>query len=163
MNSCSSLRVQGELKYTSNQQSPTPKITILKFLRLVTRDTSLKSEFSQQYWGTRLSLNVLRNLTQVDRMGSFLQVLAEAAQTEFEVLSIRASLSKLDSYHNPWIAHWQENFYVIVWRVKGDRVSCDHAMGKRWFSRPAFEALLLKHGVNTYWTSHWQLAVFITT
>jgi len=95
-----------------------------------------------QYWGKRLSLNTLRNLARVDRMGASLQGLAEAAQTlGYEVLPIRASLSKLDSYYNPWIAHWQEIHYVVVWRVKGDRILiCDPAIGKRWFSRSAFEA-----------------------
>ncbi|MBW4689548.1 MAG: hypothetical protein KME40_31780 [Komarekiella atlantica HA4396-MV6] len=196
MNSSSSLRVQGGLKYTSNQQSPTPKVAILKFLRLVIGDTSLESEFSQvwvfyefqlgdelanysldgiensssflylkhlpnpksnslvairaapvefqnrnkprsitklwrpyalfqqqnsldcsaaclatvsQYWDTHLSLDSLWNLAEVKRIGAFFQSLAEAAQTlGYEVLSVRASLSKLDSYYNPWIAHWQE-------------------------------------------------------
>ncbi len=76
-----------------------------------------------QYWGKRLSLNTLRNLARVDRMGSSLQGLAEAAQTlGYEVLPIRASLNKLDSYYNPWIAHWQGIHYVVVWRVKGDRI-----------------------------------------
>ncbi|MBD6620227.1 hypothetical protein FNW02_31680 [Komarekiella sp. 'clone 1'] len=229
MNSSSSLRVQGELKYTNNQQSPTPKVAIFKFLRLVIGDTSLESEFSQvwvlyefqlgdklasynqdgiedsssflylklllipksnslvairaapvdfqnrnkprsitklwrpyaliqqqnsldfsavylamisQYWDMRLRLNNLRNLAGVKRMGAFLQGLAEVAQIlGYEVLAVRASLSKLDSYYNPWIAHWQETLDVIVW-LKGDRVLRDHAIGKRWFSRPVFEALL---------------------
>ncbi|MEH1932217.1 MAG: hypothetical protein V7L14_00455 [Nostoc sp.] len=47
MNSSLSLRVQGDVKYTSNQQSPTPKMPILKFLRIVAGDTNLESEFSQ--------------------------------------------------------------------------------------------------------------------
>lgn len=47
MNSFSSLRVQGDVKYTSNQQSPTPKVAILKNLRIVAGDTNLESEFSQ--------------------------------------------------------------------------------------------------------------------
>uniref|UniRef100_UPI0030D7ABB7 cysteine peptidase family C39 domain-containing protein n=1 Tax=aff. Roholtiella sp. LEGE 12411 TaxID=1828822 RepID=UPI0030D7ABB7 len=72
-----------------------------------------------QYGGKRLSLNTLRNLARRDCMGASVQNLAEAAQTlGYEVLSVRASLSKLDSYYNPWIAHWQAIHYVIVWRVK---------------------------------------------
>ncbi|MEH2254538.1 hypothetical protein [Nostoc sp.] len=35
------------MKYISNQQSPTPKIAILKKLRIVAGDTNLESEFSQ--------------------------------------------------------------------------------------------------------------------
>ncbi|WP_292837962.1 hypothetical protein [Nostoc sp. JL33] len=47
MNSSSSLRVQGDVKYISNQQSPTPKVAILKNFRIVAEDTNLKLEFSQ--------------------------------------------------------------------------------------------------------------------
>ncbi|MEH2240809.1 hypothetical protein [Nostoc sp.] len=35
------------MKYISNQQSPTPKVAILKFLKIVAGDTNLKLEFSQ--------------------------------------------------------------------------------------------------------------------
>ncbi|MEH1847444.1 MAG: hypothetical protein V7L25_21285 [Nostoc sp.] len=47
MNSCSSLRVQGDVKYITNQQSPNPKVAILKNLRIVAGNTNLESEFSQ--------------------------------------------------------------------------------------------------------------------
>ncbi|MEH2050212.1 cysteine peptidase family C39 domain-containing protein [Nostoc sp.] len=71
-----------------------------------------------QYWGIRLNLYNLRNLD----TGAFLQGLAEVAQTlGYEVLLVRRSFSKLESYYNLLIANWQEIHYVIVWRVKGDR------------------------------------------
>ncbi|MFK0733170.1 MAG: cysteine peptidase family C39 domain-containing protein [Gloeotrichia echinulata GP01] len=95
-----------------------------------------------QYWGKRLSLNTLRNLARVDRRGASVHSLAAAAETVgYDVLTVRASLSKLDSYDNPWIAHWQGIHYIVVWRVKGDRILiCDPAIGKRWLSRSEFEA-----------------------
>ncbi|MEH2301717.1 MAG: cysteine peptidase family C39 domain-containing protein [Nostoc sp.] len=95
-----------------------------------------------QYWDIRLNHYNLRNLARVDRKGGSLQGLAEAAQTlGYEVLLVRASLSKLDSYYNPWVAHWQGIHYIVVWRVKGDRILIsDPAIGKNWLSRPEFEA-----------------------
>ncbi|MBW4611757.1 MAG: ATP-binding cassette domain-containing protein [Desmonostoc vinosum HA7617-LM4] len=95
-----------------------------------------------QYWGKRLSINTLRDLARINRVGASLQGLAEAAQTlGYEVLLIRASFEKLDLYYNPWIAHWQGNHYVVVWRVKGDRILVsDPAIGKRSLSRREFAA-----------------------
>jgi hypothetical protein len=71
-----------------------------------------------QYWGKRLSMNTLRNLARVDRRGASVHSLAAAAETlGYDVLTVRASLSKLDSYDNPWIAHWQGIHYIVVWRL----------------------------------------------
>lgn len=94
------------------------------------------------YWGKRLSLNTLRNLARTDRMGASLQALADAAQAlGYEALPVRASLSKMESQMNPWIAHWQGIHYVVVWKVKGDRVLiCDPAVGKQSLTRQEFEA-----------------------
>ncbi|MBW4645368.1 MAG: ATP-binding cassette domain-containing protein [Goleter apudmare HA4340-LM2] len=95
-----------------------------------------------QYWGKRLNLNTLRNLARVDRMGASLQSLAAAAQAlGYQALPVRASLSKLELYDNPWIAHWQGVHYIVVWRVKGDRLLvADPAIGKRWLPRSEFAA-----------------------
>ena len=91
-----------------------------------------------QYWDIRLNHYNLRNLARVDRRGGSLQALAEVAQTlVYEMLLVRASLSKLDSYYNPWVAHWQGIDYIVVWRVKGDRILIsDPAIGKDWLLRP---------------------------
>jgi HlyB family type I secretion system ABC transporter len=95
-----------------------------------------------QYWGKRLSLSTLRNLAQVNRMGASLQGLATAAQSlGYDVLPVRASLNKLESHPNPWIAHWQGIHYVVVWKIKGDRILIsDPAVGKRWLPLRDFAA-----------------------
>ncbi|MDJ0674146.1 MAG: cysteine peptidase family C39 domain-containing protein [Calothrix sp. MO_167.B42] len=49
MNSSSSFRVEGERKYTNDQQSPTVSATILKFLRIFARDSSQISQLSE-FW-----------------------------------------------------------------------------------------------------------------
>ncbi|MBE9006220.1 ATP-binding cassette domain-containing protein [Fortiea sp. LEGE XX443] len=95
-----------------------------------------------QFWGKRFSLNTLRNLADVDRTGASLAGLAAAAQAlGYDVLQVRASLTKLELQDHPWIAHWQGTHYIVVWRVKGDRILiADPAMGQKWLSRPEFEA-----------------------
>ncbi|MEA5516040.1 cysteine peptidase family C39 domain-containing protein, partial [Nodularia sp. UHCC 0506] len=93
-----------------------------------------------QYWGKRLGLYTLRKLAQVDRMGASFHGLAAAADNlGYDVLAVRASWDKLDTYTNPWIAEWQELHYVVVWHIKGDRLLIsDPAIGKRWLSLAEF-------------------------
>ncbi len=95
-----------------------------------------------QYWGKSFSLNTLQNLAQVDKTGASLWDLAAAAETlGYDTLTVRASLSKLEWQTNPWIAHWQNIHYVVVWQIKGDRVIIsDPAIGKRSLSRQEFAA-----------------------
>ncbi|PMB26872.1 peptidase C39 [Fischerella thermalis CCMEE 5198] len=108
------------------------------------------------YWGKRFSLNKLRNLAQTDRMGASLSSLADAAETlGYDALPVRASLSKLELQPNPWIAHWQGIHYVVVWRVKGDRVLiCDPAIGKRSLLCPEFEANWTGYALLLFPTKH---------
>jgi len=93
-----------------------------------------------RYWGKRFSLNSLRELADVGRAGASLKGLTKAAQTlGFKATPVRASLSRLQQQKNPWIAHWQGDHYVVVYRVKGDRVlMADPAMGKRLVPRQEF-------------------------
>ncbi|KOP24587.1 peptidase C39 [Hapalosiphon sp. MRB220] len=108
------------------------------------------------YWGKRFSLNKLRNLAQTDRMGASLSALADAAETlGYDALPVRASLSKLELQPNPWIAHWQGIHYVVVWRVKGDRVLiCDPAIGKRSLLREEFETNWTGYALVLFPTKH---------
>lgn len=95
-----------------------------------------------QYWGKRFSINTLRNLVGVERAGASLKGLAKAAENlGYNARPVRASLSRLESQSNPWIAHWQGNHYIVVYRVKKDRVLvADPAIGRRSLSRAAFLA-----------------------
>ncbi len=158
MNSSSSLRVRGDVKYTSNQQSPTPKVAMLRFLRLVAEDTNLESQFSlwaldeiqlgeeTTIYGLDGKIEDNRNLLYSICQGR-VQLIASNATIEgegsthllLEALAVRASLSKLDSYYNPRVANWQEIHYIGVW-LKGDRIFSNPAIGKDWLSRPQFEA-----------------------
>ena len=95
-----------------------------------------------QYWGKRLSLNYLRNLAAVGRAGASLKNLAKAAERLGYMASpVRASLSRLVEQNKPWIAHWQGDHYIVVYRLKGDRLLiADPAQGKRQISRQEFLA-----------------------
>jgi ATP-binding cassette subfamily B protein len=111
-----------------------------------------------QYWGKRFSLNTLRNLAQVDKTGASLPGLAAAAETlGYDTVTVRASLSKLEWQTTPWIAHWQEIHYVVVWQIKGDRVIIsDPAIGKRSLTREEFAANWTEYAVILHPTERFQ-------
>jgi HlyB family type I secretion system ABC transporter len=88
-----------------------------------------------EYWGKKFSLNYLRELAEIGRSGASLKSLAKAAERMgFQTRPVRASLTPLRN-QNPWIAHWQGNHYVAVYRFKKQQVLvADPAAGKRWMS-----------------------------
>ncbi len=95
-----------------------------------------------QYWGKRFSLNTLRSIARINSMGAEFSDLANAAQSlGYQALGVRASLDKLESKFLPFIAHYQGNHYIVVWRIKDKFVFIsDPAIGKRWLPRREFEA-----------------------
>ncbi|MEG4421668.1 peptidase domain-containing ABC transporter [Microcoleus sp. LAD1_D5] len=92
-----------------------------------------------EYWGKKFSLNYLRELAEIGRSGASLKSLAKAAERMgFQTRPVRASLTPLRN-QNPWIAHWQGNHYVAVYRFKNQQVLvADPAAGKRWMSIKSF-------------------------
>lgn len=94
-----------------------------------------------QYWGKRFPLYFLRNLAGVGRVGASLKGLTTAAENlGFHTRPVRASLSRLASLTNPWIAHWQGDHYVVVYRVSRTRILiADPALGKRSLSHRDFQ------------------------
>lgn len=93
-----------------------------------------------KYWGKNFTINTLRSLSDVDRSGASLKGIANAAENlGFHARPVRASLSRLESLTNPWVAHWEGNHYIVVYRVQSDRVLvADPAISKRWLSRQEF-------------------------
>lgn len=94
------------------------------------------------YWRKRLSINFVRSLGNVGRSGASLSVLAKIAEKlGYVVKPVRASLNALinTTQNNPWIAHWQGDHYVVVYRVQRKRVLiADPAQGKYSLSMAEF-------------------------
>ena len=111
-----------------------------------------------RYWGKRLSINYLRELIGVGRSGSSLKSLARAAEAiGYHARPVRASLSRITEQSNPWIAHWEGDHYVVVYRVRENRILvADPDGGKQEFSTSEFNAswtgyaLLLEPTENLY-------------
>ncbi|MGB6295634.1 MAG: peptidase domain-containing ABC transporter [Rivularia sp. (in: cyanobacteria)] len=111
-----------------------------------------------QYWGKRFNLNSLRSIAHINSMGAEFNDLRNAAESlGYQALGVRASLNELESQTLPWIAHYQGNHYIVVWRFKDKSVFIsDPAISKRWVSREEFKAnftgyaLLLSPTENLY-------------
>ncbi len=95
-----------------------------------------------QYWGRRFTINHLRNLAGIGRVGVSLQGLTKTAENlGYQARPVRASLNRLIEQTNPWIAHWEGDHYIVVYWVKGDRLLvADPAKGKYILSRQEFLA-----------------------
>ncbi len=93
-----------------------------------------------QYWGKFFSINHLRNIASVGRSGSSLKSLSKAGEDlGYQARPIRASFSRIENHKHPWIAHWQGNHYIVVYRIRGKKVLvADPALGKREISRQEF-------------------------
>jgi len=94
-----------------------------------------------RYWGKQFRINSVRNLAGVGRAGVSLKALGNTAESlGFHAKPVRASVSALADQTNPWIAHWQGDHYVVVYRMKGNRVLvADPAVGRRWQTKREFE------------------------
>jgi ATP-binding cassette subfamily B protein len=95
-----------------------------------------------KYWGKRFSLNSLRQLAGVGRSGASLKNLAAAGdQVGFHARPVRASFNRLLDQSHPWIAHWQGDHYVVVYRIRGGRVLiADPAIGNQSLTQAEFLA-----------------------
>ena len=95
-----------------------------------------------RYWGQSISINYLRELIGIGRAGASLKNLAAAAETlGYHARPVRASLSKIIDHKNPWVAHWNGEHYIVVYRVKNNKfLIADPAAGKSEISRTEFLA-----------------------
>jgi ATP-binding cassette, subfamily B, bacterial HlyB/CyaB len=95
-----------------------------------------------RYWGRSMALNELREQANVGRTGASLKSLAKAAETiGFHGRPVRANLLRMAEQRDPWIAHWEGIHYVVVYQIKGDKVTfADPAIGRRTLTREAFQA-----------------------
>ncbi|MBD2451460.1 peptidase domain-containing ABC transporter [Nostoc sp. FACHB-152] len=95
-----------------------------------------------RYWGKRFSVNILRDIANVDRNGASLRGLAAAAESiGFATRPVKASLDKLALQSLPAIVHWEGRHYIVVYEITGDRVIvADPAIGQRTLSHEQFQA-----------------------
>lgn len=95
-----------------------------------------------RYWGKSFSINRLRDLANVNRIGVSLRGLASAAESiGFASRPVKASLDKLAQQPLPAIAHWEGNHYIVVYEITKKQVIVgDPAIGQRTLTHHQFQA-----------------------
>lgn len=97
-----------------------------------------------KYYGKIINTQQLRTLSETTREGSSLLGLSEAVEKMgFRSLGVKLTFTKLLEASLPCIVHWNKNHYVVVYKIKKERI---------YISDPA-------HGLITYtkdeFIKHW--------
>ena len=72
-----------------------------------------------KYYGKRLSIESLRNISETTRLGSNLLSLSNAAEEiGFRSLCAKLNLEKLSIAPLPCILHWNKNHYVVLYKIR---------------------------------------------
>lgn len=72
-----------------------------------------------KHYSKTLNIQTLRQLSETTREGSNLLSLSEAAeQIGFRTLGVKLSLEKLEEAPLPCILHWNNNHYVVLYKIK---------------------------------------------
>lgn len=84
-----------------------------------------------RYYGREYTLPYLREITYIGKGGVSLLGISDAAEVlGFKTLSVKLSLQKLKEVKLPVIAHWMQNHFIIIYKIKGGKVyTADPAFG----------------------------------
>ncbi|WP_299622766.1 cysteine peptidase family C39 domain-containing protein [uncultured Tenacibaculum sp.] len=94
-----------------------------------------------KYYDLNIELDSLKKLSSFDPVeGTTLLGLSEACDSiGIKNLGIRVTYDKILEYDNPSIAHWDNNHYVVVYKMTKDSTwVADPAVGKIRYSREEF-------------------------
>ena len=94
-----------------------------------------------KFYGKELNLGTLRELNYITREGISLLSIKEAAQSiGFKSIAIKVDYKQLsDSVPKPCIIHWNQNHFVVIYKVKGDKIYiADPGIGKIKFKQSEF-------------------------
>jgi len=76
-----------------------------------------------KHYGKNINTQQLRTLSETTREGSSLLGLSEAIETVgFRSLGVKLSYTKLCEAPLPCIVHWNKNHYVVVYKIKKNRI-----------------------------------------
>lgn len=75
-----------------------------------------------KHYGKTLNIQTLRSLSETTREGSNLLTLSDAAEKiGFRTLGVKLSIKKLEEAPLPCILHWNNNHYVILYKIKKNK------------------------------------------
>jgi len=96
------------------------------------------------HYGKKISVRELRTLSETTRLGTTLLSISETAERiGFRTLGVKLSLKTIKEATLPCILHWNENHYVVLYRIKN---------GMYYISDPAYG--LIKYS-QVEFINHW--------
>ncbi len=93
-----------------------------------------------KYYGQQVSIHKIRKLCQTTRDGVNMLGISEAAEKlGFRTYGVRLSLEQLKEVELPCILHWNQNHFVVLYKVKkGKYYISDPAIGRVTFGHEEF-------------------------
>lgn len=104
-----------------------------------------------KYFNKLLSIQTLRELSETTREGSNLLTLSDAAEKiGFRTLGVKLSVSKLEEAPLPCILHWNNNHYVVLYKIKKQTYFIsDPAVGLLEYTEAEFLKFWIGHNATT--------------
>ncbi|MDR2011395.1 MAG: peptidase domain-containing ABC transporter [Bacteroidales bacterium] len=94
-----------------------------------------------KYYGKTYTAQTLKNRSHITRQGVSLLGISDAAESiGFRTMGVKSTLEKLEKEKvTPFIAHWNQNHFVIVYEITKDKVYvADPGAGKITYSKEEF-------------------------
>ncbi|WP_298904461.1 peptidase domain-containing ABC transporter [uncultured Psychroserpens sp.] len=103
-----------------------------------------------KHYGKTINTQQLRQLSETTREGSSLLGLSEAAESiGFRSLGVKLSFNKLKEAPLPCIVHWNKKHYVVIYRVKKDKIHIsDPAQGLLTYTKKEFIKFWIGNNAN---------------
>ena len=95
-----------------------------------------------RYWGKQTSVNLLREVANVNRSGSSMRGLSVAAESiGFNPRPVKVNFKQLTKQKLPAIVHWQGHHYIVVYEITSKSVVLgDPAIGQKTLTYKEFQA-----------------------
>jgi len=116
-----------------------------------------------KHYGKLYNIQQIRELSETTREGSSLLGLSEAVeQLGFRSLGIRTSLNKLSEVPLPCILHWNQEHYVVLYKIKKKRKKTTYYISDPGHGLISYnEQELLKHWIGKNATSSTEEGVLL--
>jgi ATP-binding cassette subfamily B protein len=103
-----------------------------------------------KHYGKILNIQTLRQLSETTREGSTLLNVSDAAESiGFKTLGVKTNSTKLEEAPLPCVLHWNNNHYVILYKIKKDKYYIsDPAIGLIEYTKKEFIKFWIGNNVN---------------
>ena len=89
-----------------------------------------------KYYGKSYSLDFIRNISSMSINGVSFLGLAEAAELiGFRTQGVRIDLAQLENSSLPCILHWNQNHFVVLYKIKDDKFYISDPVGGKYIAK----------------------------